>query len=92
MPICFNKYCKNNVLASSDELRGDLKTIALQVIKESSDTSELLCAEPVMHNEKIAKRKVPYHELLRINNVSPTFIMQSLQWFCCSFVKDETQS
>ena len=56
----------------------------------SSDTSELFCADAVMHNEKTSKKKVPYQELLRINNVSPVFLMQSLEWFCCSFVKDDT--
>jgi hypothetical protein len=43
-----------------------------------------------MHNDKTSKKKVPYQELLRINNVSPLFLMQSLEWFCCSFVKDDS--
>lgn len=43
-----------------------------------------------MHNEKTSKKKVPYQELLHIKNVSPIFLMQSLEWFCCSFVKDDS--
>jgi hypothetical protein len=29
--------------------------------------------------------------LLHLKNVSPTFLIQSLEWFCCSFVKQEPE-
>ena len=43
-----------------------------------------------MHNEQKSKKKVPYQELLHLKNVSPVFIMQNVEWFCCSFVKQDT--
>lgn len=65
----------------------DAQMMAQQAVAGATDASELLCVESVMHNEQKCKKKVPYQELLHLKNVSPSFIMQNVEWFCCSFVK-----
>jgi hypothetical protein len=65
----------------------DISGVAENLVNSSDDPSDLICAEAVMHNEKTSKRKVPQLTLLKLKGISPEFIMQSLEWFCCSFVK-----
>ena len=43
-----------------------------------------------MYNEASSKRKVPYRILLKLNNVSPQFLLSNVEWFCCSFVRDDS--
>ena len=49
--------------------------------------SDLLCVEPDFYDESKHKQKVPFQQLNYLKNVSPMFVLQSLEWFCCSFVK-----
>ena len=60
-------------------------------MKKTHDANELICVEAVLHDEKQSKKKVPFRDLNYLNNVSPVFVIQSLEWFCCSFVKDDAK-
>lgn len=76
-PICFNKYCKNNVMAAQPDTRSEkeLSDFVQFLVRKTSDPSELVCAEAVLHDEKTSKKKVPYRELLYLKNVSPLFLL-----------------
>ena len=67
-PICFNKYCKNNVMGnfisnsltpfmsiavqSDTRSEKELSDFVQFLVRKTSDPSELICAEAVMHDEK----------------------------------------
>ena len=41
-----------------------------------------------MHDDK--QNKMPYTLVNYLKKVSPTFILASLEWFCCHFVRDDS--
>jgi hypothetical protein len=93
-PICFNKYCKKYVLGDQQydtKSDAELQSLSEFVVKKTHDANELICVEAVLHDEKQSKKKVPFRDLNYLNNVSPVFVIQSLEWFCCSFVKDDAK-
>ena len=60
------------------------------MVSKAEDPESLLCCEAEMYNEASSKRKVPYRILLKLNNVSPQFLLSNVEWFCCSFVRDDS--
>jgi hypothetical protein len=83
-PMCFNDHCFKCV---QRQFKSDAHILrhAAQLISRTRDPSALLCTDP----EYIKSERVPYQMSLYLNQVSPSFVMSSVEWFCCSFVSED---
>jgi len=97
-PICFKHDCRKNLLSKlrkngSDNFVVDLNfasdqeilKYALNRVQKTDDTAALTCAEATVTDNEA---KIDLPETINLHGASAVFLMQNLEWFCCSFVQN----
>lgn len=58
---------------------------ALTKVQQSDDIAALTCAEAIFTPDEV---KIDLPETIDLHGASAAFLMQNLEWFCCSFVQN----